>query len=58
MRVERTSDGRVEVWLEEDGDEPDQAADLSFTVEQLNALVIEWLRGYPGPPGPVGAPGA
>lgn len=55
MRIERTPSGKVEVWLEEDGDDPDAAADLSFTVEQMNALVVEWLRGQTGPPGATGA---
>ena len=64
MRIERTLSGRVEVWLEdadeEDADEEEDdepAADLSFTVEQMNALVVEWLRGPMGPPGATGAHG-
>lgn len=58
MRIERTLSGRVEVWLEDpDEDDDDEPADLSFTVEQMNALVVEWLRGPMGPPGATGMHG-
>ena len=62
MRIERTLDGRVLVWLDdeevyEDDDEGEPAADLAFTTQQMNALVIEWLRGPMGPPGATGAHG-
>lgn len=61
MRLQRTFEGRVEVWLEdEDEDEESDeevAADFSLTVEQMNALVIEWLRGPSGPVGPTGPMG-
>ena len=57
MRIERTVDGRVEIWLEDEDEDEEEAADLSFTVEQMNALVIEWLRGPMGPPGATGASG-
>lgn len=60
MRLERTFGGRVEIWLEDEDDEDEDdepAADFSLTVEQMNALVIEWLRGPMGMQGPTGPMG-
>jgi len=51
--------GMVRVWLrdrylEEFGElEPD----LTLTAEEMNALVVRWLRGPMGPQGPAGPPG-
>jgi hypothetical protein len=44
-------------WLLSDRDDPLPKPDLTLTVEQMNALIMQWLRGPAGPTGPLGPKG-
>ena len=60
VRVERTDhetingDHVVYVWFRQTFDEVNPSPDLVLTTNEINAMVIEWLRGPMGPPGPPG----
>ena len=64
MWVERSHRNVVKVWVEERWDYNEETSDsdefppdLTLTPDQMNALVVEWLRGPAGVPGPVGPMG-
>ena len=53
----------VDVWRETRWNDDDEVyvenpPDLTLTVDQMNSLVIEWLRGPAGPPGATGMTGS